>query len=122
MVTTKTIRDIHVKVPTLLFGMASYTYTVKCYKVRLLETLRQKQTQALVNKLYCMLLPCVCVCVCLSVINLYNRNELLYSKDTQSRMCVWENGFLGAKNMGGKFFGMLGWIFWLHTHTQLYGP
>lgn len=39
----------------------------KYYKVRLRKTLRQKQTQALVNKLYCMLLPLIyihCVCVC----------------------------------------------------------
>lgn len=118
MVTTKTIRDIHVKVPTLLFGMASYTYTVKCYKVRLLETLRQKQTQALVNKLYCMLLPCVCVCMFVSDKRIQQERIAIFEGHTiatvYGKMVFWEPR-TWVENFLVCLDGFFGYI---HTHTH----
>lgn len=124
------VRDIHVKVPTLLlfsttlachrsFLFVRYpvytspmcTNIEKCYKVRLLETRRQKQTQALVNKLCCIAPSPLCVTVCLSYdFEGHTHIVTLYTH-------VQENGFLGAKDMGGKFFGVRVCLY-LCSHVQ----
>lgn len=88
----------------------------KYYKVRLRKTLRQKQTQALVNKLYCMLLPLIyihCVCVCQIKTRTYVQERIDIRR---THTCECRKWFFGSHEHGLKIF-LYAWLDFLFIDT-----